>query len=168
MPKQKIHVIGGPTASGKSAYALKIANEADSVIINADSMQIYDSLHMITAQPSNEDQAEHPHQLYSALHPNDDCSAGNWREMVEPLICQVIADGRVPIIVGGSGLYINALLYGLSPIPDIPDDVRQKTNKIYEELGREEFFAELTRRDPVMGSKIWFPRPKIGNFTLNW
>lgn len=152
--KHKIHVIGGPTASGKSAHALKLAEEADSVIINADSMQIYDGLHMITAQPPVEDQALHPHQLYSALHPNDDCSAGNWREMVEPLIIQVLAEGKTPIVVGGSGLYINALLYGLSPIPDIPDEIRQKANESYEQLGRVEFFKELERRDPIMAARF--------------
>ncbi len=152
--KHKIHVIGGPTASGKSVFALDVATRENGVIINADSMQIYDALHMITAQPSEKDQAGHPHQLYSALHPNDDCSAGNWREMVEPLITKVLEADKTPIVVGGSGLYINALIYGLSPIPDIPDEIRQQANETYEKLGREAFFEELKRRDPVMAARF--------------
>ena len=151
---KKIHVIGGPTASGKSAFALEIAERENGVIINADSMQIYDGLHMLTAQPPASDLALFPHKLYSALHPNEDCSAGNWREMVEPLIGQVLEEGKTPIIVGGSGLYINSLLYGLSPIPDIADEVRARVNATYAEMGAEEFYAELQARDPIMAARF--------------
>ena len=93
----KIHIIAGPTASGKSARALEIARAENGVIINCDSLQIYDGLHLLTAQPSEEEKAEIPHLLYAALHPNEVCSAGNWREMVEPIIHQVIDNGQTPI-----------------------------------------------------------------------
>jgi len=149
-----IHVIGGPTASGKSAHALALADKYDGVIVNADSMQIYDGLPILTAQPPPEDLAQAPHKLYGHLHPNDACSAGNWNEIVKPLITEIIADNKMPIIVGGSGLYINALLYGLSPIPDIPDEVRTANNERFERLGNDAYFAELEALDPIMASRL--------------
>ncbi len=154
MTKHSVHVVGGPTASGKSAHALDLAAKHDGIIINADSMQIYDGLPTLTAQPPEEDKQAFPHLLYGALHPNEPCSAGNWREKVEPLITDILSQGKAPIVVGGSGLYINALLYGLSPIPDIPDEVRAATNQAYEDLGKEAFFKELQKRDPIMADRF--------------
>lgn len=154
MTAQKIFVIGGPTASGKSAYAIELAAKHGGVIINADSMQVYDGLPLLTAQPSMEDKTQHPHALYGALHPNESCSAGNWREMVEPLIRQTLQDGKTPIIVGGSGLYLNALIYGLSPIPDIPDQIRKDASAKQEEMGNPAFHAALSKRDPIMAAKL--------------
>lgn len=152
--KQHIHIICGPTASGKSVHALAFADKYNGVIINADSMQIYDGLPILTAQPPTEDKDLQPHLLYGALHPNDACSAGNWREMVEPLIDDVLSQGKTPIIVGGSGLYIRALTDGLSPIPDIPDNFRDKVNQTYEALGKDKFFEALEKRDPVMAQRF--------------
>ena len=149
-----IYIIGGPTASGKSAHAIELADKTDSVIINADSMQVYDGLPILTAQPSGQDKAAHPHELYGALHPNESCSAGNWREMVEPLIQKTLKAGKTPIIVGGSGLYIKALIEGLSPIPDIPEDVRQAAGAKQKQLGNPAFHAELAKRDPVMAERL--------------
>ncbi|MEM6781035.1 MAG: tRNA (adenosine(37)-N6)-dimethylallyltransferase MiaA [Pseudomonadota bacterium] len=149
-----IYVIGGPTASGKSAHALELAAKHNGVIINADSMQIYDGLPILTAQPPAEDKVRAPHELYGHLHPNEACSAGNWREMVEPLIHDILEAGQAPIICGGSGLYIKALMEGLSPIPDIPDDIRNNVVQRYEELGAEDFYAELMERDPVMAKRF--------------
>lgn len=154
MKKSKIHIIGGPTASGKSAHALKLADLENGVIINADSMQVYDGLHLLTAQPPQEDLEKVPHLLYSALHPNEPCSAGNWREMVEPVIHETLREGKTPIIVGGSGLYIKALMDGLSPIPDIPQDVRDRVVAIQEELGNPRFYDALYERDPVMAERF--------------
>lgn len=154
MTKQTIHIIGGPTASGKSAQALKVAAQCDGVIINADSMQIYNALPILTAQPPAEDKKACPHLLYGALHPNESCSAGNWREMVEPVINDVLAQGKTPIITGGSGLYIHALIEGLSPIPDISDDIRQAANAKQAELGNPAFYEELKKRDPIMAERL--------------
>ena len=152
--KTTIHIIAGPTASGKSAKALGLAHDLDGVIINCDSMQIYDDLPILSAQPSAADLASAPHRLYAALHPNDVCSAGNWREMAQPVIEEVIKDGKTPIICGGTGLYIRALMEGLSPMPDIPDDVRERVVARYENEGAEKFYADLEARDPVMAQRF--------------
>ncbi|MEZ5814806.1 MAG: tRNA (adenosine(37)-N6)-dimethylallyltransferase MiaA [Alphaproteobacteria bacterium] len=152
--KRTIYIIAGPTASGKSAKALELARTMGGVIINCDSQQIYDGLPILSAQPGDEDKAEIPHRLYAALHPNDVCSAGNYREMVEPVIEEVIAAGKTPVICGGTGLYIKALIEGLSPMPDIPDEVRQSVVARYEENGAEEFYKELQKRDPVMAARF--------------
>ncbi|PCJ98121.1 MAG: tRNA (adenosine(37)-N6)-dimethylallyltransferase MiaA [Zetaproteobacteria bacterium] len=152
--KQIIHIIAGPTASGKSARAINLAETLDGVIINCDSMQIYDGLQTLTAQPSTKDLERVPHLLYSHFHPNDTCSAGNWREIVEPIIHDVLKQGKAPIIVGGSGLYIRALTDGLSPMPDVPQDIRDAAVKKQEELGNPAFHAELEKRDPVMAGRF--------------
>lgn len=151
---QTIHVIAGPTASGKSARALELAEESNGVIINCDSIQIYDGLHLLTAQPPKEDLERAPHKLYSALHPNEACSAGNWRELVEPVIQETLKKGKTPIIVGGSGLYIRALTDGLSPIPDIPQKIRDEGIALYEELGPEKFYENLKKADPEMAARF--------------
>lgn len=150
----KIYIVAGPTASGKSARAMEIAAAHDGVIINCDSVQIYDGLPILTAQPSEDDFATIPHLLYNHLHPNEVCSAGNWREMVFPIIEDVLANNQTPIITGGTGLYIKALIDGLSPIPDIPQDIRDAVVAKYEELGADEFYALLEKRDPVMAARF--------------
>lgn len=149
-----IYIIGGPTASGKSARALELALENDGVVINCDSMQIYEGLPKLTAQPPEEDLSAAPHELYSHLHPNETCSAGNWREIVEPLIHKVLEEGKTPIIVGGSGLYIKALTDGLSPMPDIPQEVRDATVAKQKELGNPAFYEALHKRDPEMAQRF--------------
>lgn len=149
-----VHIIAGPTASGKSALALKMALKYNGVIINCDSQQIYDGLPILSAQPSEEEKQEAPHKLYAALHPNDVCSAGNYREIAEPIIEDVIQSDKTPIICGGTGLYIRSLMEGLSPMPDIPDEVRNAVVKRYEEKGAEAFYADLKKRDPEMASRF--------------
>lgn len=154
MTKQTVYVIGGPTASGKSAHALDLGDKHDGVIINADSMQIYDDLPLLTAQPSAEDKARTPHLLYGALHPNESCSAGNWREIVQPIIQETLNQGKAPIVVGGSGLYLKALIEGLSPMIDIPQDIRDAAGAKQKELGNPAFHAALAERDPVMAARL--------------
>jgi tRNA dimethylallyltransferase len=152
--RQTIHIIAGPTASGKSARALEVALAEDGEIVNCDSMQVYDDLPLLTAQPPAEDRDVVPHHLYGALHPNDVCSAGNWREMAEPLLHDILETNKTPIVVGGSGLYIKALMEGLSPMPDIPQDVRTAVVERYEEIGAEAFYKELEMRDPIMAARF--------------
>ena len=152
--KHIIHIIAGPTASGKSARALEVAENLNGVIINCDSMQIYDGLQILTAQPPEEDLKQAEHLLYSHLHPNDTCSAGNWREIVEPIIHEVLEQGKTPIIVGGTGLYIRALTDGLSPMPDIPQEVREAAVKKQQELGNPAFHEMLAKHDPVMAQRF--------------
>ena len=134
--------------------AMQLARKHNGVIINCDSLQIYDALPILTAQPSDEEKTEIPHRLYAALHPNKVCSAGNWREMAEPIIHEVIENGQTPIICGGTGLYIKALIDGLSPMPDIPEEIRAQVVAEYEEIGPEEFYKKLQSRDPVMAERF--------------
>ncbi len=149
-----IHIVAGPTASGKSAYAIRLAQAVNGVIINADSLQIYDGLPILSAQPGEKDKAQAPHLLYAHLHPNHVCSAGNWREAVEPLIEDILKTGQVPIITGGSGLYIKTLTHGLSPIPDVPATIRNAGIQLQKELGNPGFYAALKKRDPEMAARL--------------
>jgi tRNA dimethylallyltransferase len=149
-----IHVVAGPTASGKSAYALKLAQSINGVIINADSLQIYDGLPLLTAQPSQADKDTVSHLLYAHSHPNDVLSAGRWRAIASAIIEQTLARGQTPIVTGGSGLYIKALIDGLSPIPETPESVRLATIQKFKELGTPGFHAALMQRDPVMAARF--------------
>lgn len=147
-------VIGGPTASGKSGLALSLARQKNGVVINADSMQLYDGLHRLTAQPSPEDLQQAPHVLYSCLKPHEVCSAALWRDMALAEIDKAIAAGLLPIITGGTGFYIRTLLLGISPIPDIPTAVREEANRLQKEIGNPAFHTELQKRDPAMAAKL--------------
>lgn len=154
MSDKTIHVIAGPTASGKSALAIDKARALNGVIINADSMQVYDALPILTAQPSDEDKAQAPHEMYGFLHPNEAFSAGAWNERARALITKLFAEGRTPIIVGGTGLYIKALMEGFSPLPMVPDDVRERVTNLQKELGNPGFYDALKKIDPVMASRF--------------
>lgn len=149
-----VYVIAGPTASGKSARALEVASRVNGVVINADSMQVYDALPLLTAQPSPEDTAHIPHRLYGVIDPLTSYSAGNWRERAMVEIKEVISHGQTPIITGGSGLYIKALMEGFSPIPDIPPEIRQNAIDLQVQLGNPGFHAKLSARDPVMAERF--------------
>lgn len=154
MDKQIVHVIAGPTASGKSAHALTLAKDIGGVIINADSLQLYDGLDMLTAQPSAADKLEAPHLLYGVTPPDITLSAMDWRKMALGAIETVIEDGHVPILVGGTGFYIKTLMQGLSPIPEIPNEVRVLSEDLMDSLGIVEFFEQLKKLDPVIAEKI--------------
>lgn len=150
----KIIIIGGPTASGKSALALEKAAAENGVIINADSMQVYDALHVLTAQPSKAEQKQAPHKLYALLGPADTCTAAQWRELAVQEIEQALANGQTPIIVGGTGFYIKTLMDGLSPIPAVPPEVRDQVTAQQEEMGNPAFHAALAEKDPVMAGRL--------------
>ena len=119
-------LIAGPTASGKSAHALAVARDTHSVIINADSMQVYSDLRLLSARPTVADESEIPHALYGHVDGAETYSVARWLTDVTGGIETAQAAGQLPIITGGTGLYFKALLAGLSPVPDIPSDVRQK------------------------------------------
>lgn len=150
LPAFNVLVIGGPTASGKSGLALSaaLASSKTGCIINADSMQLYDGLPLLTAQPGAEDRATTPHRLYGVLTPEDACSAARWRDMALEEIDLALAGGYLPIIVGGTGFYIRTLLEGISPVPEVPAALRQKLAARHAEGGTPALFAELARRDP--------------------
>lgn len=154
MSGDRLIVVAGPTASGKSALGLAIAEAVGGVIINADSMQVYRELPILSAAPSAEEQARVPHRLYGVLSAAEVCSAARWRDMAVPEITAAGRSGRVPIVVGGTGLYINALLKGLSPIPDVPESVRMAARALLAEIGNTAFHARLAARDPVMAARL--------------
>ncbi len=147
-------VIAGPTASGKSGVALALAQELDGVVINADSMQVYADLRILTARPTAEDEAAAPHRLYGVLPAEQPCSAAAWVDMALAEIAVAQADGRQPILVGGTGLYLKALTEGLNQIPAIPAHVRQATRDMHAELGGEAFHEQLSRWDPAMARRL--------------
>lgn len=117
-------LIAGPTASGKSALALALAERLGGEIVNADSMQVYAELRVLTARPSAAEESRARHHLYGVLGGDEPCSAGRWSRMALEALRDIEARGRVPIVVGGTGLYFRALTEGLSPIPPVPDEVR--------------------------------------------
>jgi tRNA dimethylallyltransferase len=141
-------LVAGPTASGKSALGLAVAERCGGTIINADSMQIYRELRILTARPTPDEESRVPHRLYGMLAADDVCSAGRWRELAVAAIREVHAEGRLPVVVGGTGLYLHALLHGLAPTPSIPDDVRQAARALHASLGGEAFHRRLAERDP--------------------
>ena len=149
-----IIVIAGPTASGKSGLALRLAREFDGVVINADSMQVYDALPILTARPSPADLAAAPHRLYGLLPASETCSAARWRDLAAAEIAAARAAGKLPIVVGGTGLYLRTLMEGISPVPDIPDSVRQAARRELEMMGNTAFHARLAARDPKMGARL--------------
>ncbi len=147
-------VIAGPTASGKSGLALAAADHFDGVVINADSMQVYEELRIITARPSADDEAKAPHKLYGVLPAAERCSAGRWREMAVEAIEAAWSAGKLPILVGGTGLYIKALLEGLSDIPDVPAGIRDEVTALHDELGPEAFHAKVAEVDPEVAARL--------------
>ncbi len=147
-------VIGGPTASGKSTLALHLAEALNGVIINADSMQLYRELPLLTARPGPADEARVPHRLFGVLGAADPASVGSWLELAGAAIEASRAAGRLPIVVGGTGLYLSALLRGLAPVPPVPTATRAAVEAMCEHLGGPGLHAELRRRDPVMAARL--------------
>lgn len=147
-------MIGGATASGKSALALALAETLDGAVINADSMQIYRELPILTAQPDAAAQARAPHLLYGVLGIAERCSAGRWLGMAKTAIAEARAAGRLPIVVGGTGLYLRALIGGLADIPPIPDELRESVRARLAEIGAAAFHGELAARDPEMAARL--------------
>ena len=149
-----ILIIAGPTASGKSALAMEVAEEFNGCVINADSMQIYSDLRVLSARPSAADEAHVPHRLYGALDGSEVCSAARWREMAVMAIEETLAEGKLPIICGGTGLYIKALTDGLNEMPAIPDDIRDRVRADLEGKGSPFLHDELRREDPETAERL--------------
>ena len=151
---QRILIIAGPTSSGKSALAIAVAKEFSGVIINADSMQVYKQMNVLTARPSAEDMAKATHRLYGILNVDDPCSVGRWLDLAIVEIQTAWVDGKLPIIVGGTGMYLKALLEGLAPIPNVPSETRKKATRLHKKLGGEVFRQELAAIDPEAAVRI--------------
>jgi len=150
----KAVLIAGPTASGKSALALELAQRTGGVIVNTDSMQVYRDLHIITARPTPEEEAQAPHRLYGHVDAAVNFSAGAWVKDAAKVLAEAQAENRLPIFVGGSGLYFKALTSGLSTVPPIPAGVREGVRARLERDGVEVLHAELARRDPISAERL--------------
>jgi tRNA dimethylallyltransferase len=144
----KAVLIAGPTSSGKSALALDVAQALGGTIINADSMQVYGDLRIITARPTPDEEARVPHRLYGHVDAAQNYSVGRWLGDVAPALAAVRQEGRLPIFVGGTGLYFKALTQGLSAVPPIPPEIRARVRVRMETEGPAALHAELMARDP--------------------
>ena len=149
-----IVIIAGPTASGKSALALAVAEAVGGTIINADSMQVYRDLDVVAARPDAAEMARVPHRLYGVIDAADSCSAGRWRALALTEIEAARREGRVPILAGGTGLYLEALLQGLAEVPPVPASVREEARALHARIGRIAFHALVAERDPVAGERL--------------
>src|SRR5262245_52320259 len=147
-------LIAGPTASGKSALALAVAEKLGGVIVNADSMQVYRDLRVITARPTADDEARVPHKLYGFVDAAENYSAGRWCRDVEETLNEIGKQGRVPILVGGTGLYFKALTAGLAAVPLIPADIRASVRGRLQHEGAPALHAELVRLDPETAKRV--------------
>ncbi|WP_295557220.1 tRNA (adenosine(37)-N6)-dimethylallyltransferase MiaA [uncultured Hyphomicrobium sp.] len=147
-------LIAGPTASGKSALALALAERLGGTIINADAMQVYRELDVLTARPSEDDQRRAPHLLYGHISGAEAYSAARCAIEAQAAIARAQQDGQVPIVVGGTGLYFKALTDGLSPIPEIPEDIRSRWRRRAGEEGAPAMHAILAERDPEMAGRL--------------
>lgn len=150
----KAVLIAGPTASGKSALALALAEATGGVVINTDSMQVYRDLRVLTARPTADEEIRAPHRLYGVCDAAVNCSAGSWVADAAAVLAEARASGRLPIFTGGTGLYFKALTRGLSAVPPIPQEVRDDVRARLERDGVEALHADLARRDPVSGEKL--------------
>jgi tRNA dimethylallyltransferase len=148
--KPPLALIAGPTASGKSALALTLAERCGGVIINADSAQIYRDLPIISAAPSAEECARVEHRLYGVLDGPLPCSAADWAAMARREIANVQSDGRLPILVGGTGLYLRTLLDGIAPVPEIDPDVRREVRETPVKLN----YERLSELDPEAATRL--------------
>ena len=147
--------IAGPTASGKSALSLRLAKDLNGVIINADSMQVYDGLRIVTACPSEEDEAAAPHRLYRFLDPAETCSAAFWAEKAYEEIKKARNKGQMPIVIGGTGMYFKVLLQGIAKIPDIDPEIRKTVREECEKRGSAHLHAELLQYDPDAHARLF-------------
>ncbi|MBV8119619.1 MAG: tRNA (adenosine(37)-N6)-dimethylallyltransferase MiaA [Alphaproteobacteria bacterium] len=146
---EPVIIIAGPTASGKSALALALAEQMRGTVINADALQCYRDLEILTARPNAAARARAPHRLYGFLDAAERGSAGAWRALALAKIAAEAASERLPIVVGGTGLYLHALQHGLAPFPEIPDAIRDEAAALYRAIGGSAFRERLARLDPA-------------------
>jgi tRNA dimethylallyltransferase len=147
-------LIAGPTASGKSALALDVAERLGGIVVNADAMQVYRDLRILTARPSAEEEARVPHRLFGHVDAAESYSVGRWLRDVAPVLEEAARCGALPIVVGGTGLYLKALTEGLAAIPPIPPPTREALRARLADQGAGVLHAELTRRDPVAAARL--------------
>jgi tRNA dimethylallyltransferase len=147
-----IILISGPTGSGKSEIALKLARKINGEIINADSMQVYKEIKILSARPDN--YFKIPHHLYGSVSVKNNFSVGAWIKKSKLILKKILKKNKQPIIVGGTGLYFKLLTEGISNIPQIPDKIRIQSRNLNKKLGNEEFYKLLSKIDPLIKNKI--------------
>ncbi len=147
-------LIAGPTASGKSALALRLAERVGGEIVNADALQLYTDLRVLSARPTSDEIVEVPHHLFGVADGADGWSVGRWLDAALPILADIAGRGHRAIVVGGTGLYFRALTKGLAEIPAVPAAVRKATAEAYERLGEHAFRQALAERDPAAAARI--------------
>ncbi|HZZ34625.1 MAG TPA: tRNA (adenosine(37)-N6)-dimethylallyltransferase MiaA [Caulobacteraceae bacterium] len=150
----RIWLIAGPTASGKSALALRLARAVGGEIVGADSMQLYRDLRILTARPSPEEEAQAPHHLVGSVDAAQAWSVGRWLRAAKAVLAELVSRGRPAIVVGGTGLYFKALTQGLADIPPVPPAARARSEAEFERLGEAAFRGALARDDPTSAARI--------------
>ena len=152
--RSKIILISGPTASGKSNFAIKIAKKVNGEIINADSMQVYKHLRILTARPNKKEQKNIKHHLFGVVELDKSFSTGQWLKAAIKNIKKIQRKKKIPILVGGTGLYFQSLTNGLVKIPEIPINFRNKIRLIQKINGQEKFYKKLIKLDPIVRDKF--------------
>ena len=150
----QLFLIAGPTASGKTALALRLAEAAGGEIVNADALQVYRDLRILSARPSPEEEALLPHHLFGVADASEAWSVGRWLAAAEPVLKAIDARGKPAVIVGGTGLYFRALTKGLAQLPAVPGEVRQAMGERFERIGEAAFRTELAAVDPAAEARI--------------
>ncbi|WP_309643686.1 tRNA (adenosine(37)-N6)-dimethylallyltransferase MiaA [Phenylobacterium sp.] len=150
----RIWLIVGPTASGKSALGLRLAATIGAEVVNADALQLYADLRILTARPSPEEEAQVPHHLFGLVDAADGWSVGRWTRAAIQVLDEIVARGRPAIVVGGTGLYFGALTEGLADIPAVPARTRDQVSAEYDAMGEDAFRARLTEPDPAAATRI--------------
>jgi len=152
--KSKIILIYGPTASGKSIFSIKLAKKINGEIINADSMQVYKDLKILSARPFKKDYQKIKHHLYGFLSAKKNFSSGDWLKLTKQKILNIRKRKKIPILVGGTGLYFKTLTEGLVNIPNIPIKFRKDVRSLYKKLGSKKFYSKLVKLDPLVKNRI--------------
>jgi len=152
--KSKIILISGPTASGKSNFAIKVAKKVNGEIINADSMQVYKQLNILTARPNKKDNKNIKHHLYGFQSVKKNFSTGAWLNLAKDKIKEIQKRNKVPILVGGTGLYFKSITEGLVKMPNIPFRFRNKIRLLQKKLGQKKFYQNLIKIDPLVKNQI--------------
>ena len=152
--KSKIILISGPTASGKSSFAIKLAKKVNGEIINADSMQVYKQLKILSARPDQKKYQKIKHHLYGFHDVKKNFSTGNWLKLVLKKIEEIKKRKKKPILVGGTGLYFKALTDGLVKIPNTPIKIRNQIRVMHSKIGQDKFYKKLLKIDPTYKNKI--------------
>ena len=147
-------IIAGPTASGKSRLALDIAGAFAGTVINADSMQVYRELRVLTARPGPADEKIAPHRLFGVLSAAEACSAGRWLKLAAAEIEKARSEGRLPVVTGGTGLYLKALTEGLAEVPEISAAINAEVGRLHDSIGGEAFRAALATVDPESAARL--------------